>query len=78
MATLKVSIDPARIREADAVRLMAHHLSLAAAYFEATPDTAVQALAELPDVFEGNAMALGPARQWYLAMAKAYADGDVT
>lgn len=77
MTTLKYGVDAPKVRESDAVRIMLHHLALAAAYFEATPDTTIQALAELPDTFEGSsARALGPARDWYLAMVKTYEDAD--
>ena len=80
MPALKVGIDPPKIRCHDAAKLMAHHLSLAAAYFEATPETHVQVLAELADVLDNPAM-LSAARGWYYAMVSGYDaldQGDAT
>lgn len=68
----KVGVDAKKIRTADAVTLMLHHLSLAATYFEATPATTVEALAAIPDVFEGDEIATGCARLWYLTMVSRY------
>lgn len=81
MPALKVGIDPPKIRGRDAARLMAHHLSLAAAYYEATPDTQVQVLSELLDVFGEDHSALSAARQFYQVLVSSYdamAQGDAT
>lgn len=67
---ITVGVDVPPVRERDAVLLMVHHLGLAFSYFEATPDTQVQALTELHDAFDDHRLAL--ARQWYLGLDAAY------
>lgn len=49
-----IGIDVIPVREADAITLMIHHLSLAAAYFEATPTDIQPALDEIVDTFGEN------------------------
>lgn len=50
-----IKVDVVAVREADAITLMVHHLSLAAAYFEATPSDNQPALDEIADTFgEGS------------------------
>lgn len=81
MPALKVGIDPPKIRCHDAAKIMAHHLSLAAAYYEATPDTQVQVLSELADVFGEDHIALSAARQFYQVLVSSYDaldQGDAT
>lgn len=75
MSDYRVTIDvPQKIDPSKAAELMAHHLMLAAAYFEATPDLQTVALAELNVAFEHNTMGLTAARTWFAWMNKAYED----
>lgn len=59
------------VHPSDAVKLMVHHLSLAVAYFEATPDEDGPALAEMARTLDPT-ISLPAARAWYDAMTKAY------
>lgn len=72
----RIHLDTPTIRETDAARLMAHHLSLAAMYFEATPATTAPGLAALADAFSNNELGLTSARIWFESMTVAYDDTD--
>lgn len=72
----RIHLDPPTVRETDAARLMAHHLSLAAMYFEATPETTAPGLAAIADAFSSNEIGLTSARIWFESMTVAYDDAD--
>lgn len=72
MTGLMVHVDAPPVRRSEAVKLMVHHLELAAMYFEATPDTTVDALAEINVAFSNNPMAQSAARSWYTILVNEY------
>lgn len=70
-----VSVDAPRVHPADAVKLMVHHLALAAMYFEATPAEHAPSLAEMARQLEPD-LVLPAARAFFLTLDAAYAAYD--
>lgn len=72
MTAEHVSIDPEPSHPADAAALMAHHLMLAAAYFEAVPDELSPSYAAIARAFPKNEFGRSAARVWLETLAQAY------
>lgn len=70
-----VGLDAPRVHPADAVKLMVHHLQLAAMYFEAVPDEHAPSLAEMARQLNPDTT-LPASREWFRVMAEAYAAMD--
>jgi hypothetical protein len=70
-----VSVDAPRVHPSDAVRLMVHHLALAAMYFEATPSEHAPALAEMARQLDKD-LVLPAARAFFETLDAAYDNHD--
>jgi len=75
----KVGVDVPPVTEDEALELMVHHLSLAAAYYEATGSNEdenfqeiIRLLRPLPQMPEYEGAALTAAKSWFQAMRKYY------
>lgn len=67
----QISVDAPSVAEAQATFLMIHHLSLAAMYFEATPDGLDAIFTEI-ETQELNDYAKGAAQAFAVALDNAY------
>lgn len=74
--TERVSIDPPPIHPADATTLMAHHLALATAYFEASPDELAPGYAAIARAFPTHDMGQSAARVWLATLQAHYDAAD--
>lgn len=73
-----IGIDVIPVREADAITLMVHHLSLAAAYFEATPEDIQPALDEIVDTFgEKNSFGRIAAERFVTSLQTMYEQSEL-
>lgn len=65
-----------KVDEATAALLMVHHLSLAAAYFEATPENPLILTIEIGNVFGNDGIARPAAEAFVCMLIEAYKNFD--
>ena len=66
-------VDVPPVTRDEALELMVHHLQLAAAYFEATPEDANDCYVEMGRLMAGTKPALVGARAFYSSLVEHYA-----